>query len=64
MTPSERERYIEFRENGWPLCPSCGEDELYSLADPATIETICGCYRCGPWPIVNPFPTARERTVR
>lgn len=38
----------EKRADGWPLCPQCGEDELYSMSVPATIETICGCYRCGP----------------
>jgi hypothetical protein len=21
----------EYREDGWPLCPRCGEDELYTL---------------------------------
>lgn len=36
------------RADGWPLCPACGADELYSLADPATIGTIGGCYAC-PW---------------
>ena len=38
--------YREFRDDGWPLCPQCGEDELWSPASPATIETISGCYRC------------------
>lgn len=36
------------RADGWPLCPCCGDDELYSLAVPATVETISACYRCGP----------------
>lgn len=41
-------RYEERRADGWPLCPECGEDELYSLAMPkATEATIEGCYRCG-----------------
>jgi hypothetical protein len=22
--------YTEFRKDGWPFCPRCGEDELYS----------------------------------
>lgn len=39
----------EYRADGWPYCPICGEDELYSLRTPATKETICGCYRCGSW---------------
>ncbi len=38
--------YIEHRADGWPLCPQCEHDELYSLADPPTIETIEGCYAC------------------
>lgn len=41
-------RIKERRPDGWPLCPICEEDELYSLDAPATPETICGCYRCGP----------------
>lgn len=43
--------YRRWRPDGWPYCPRCDEDELYSLATPATVETICGCYRCGPWPM-------------
>jgi hypothetical protein len=39
--------YSRLRNDGWPYCPYCGEDELYSLAIPATIETIASCYRCG-----------------
>jgi hypothetical protein len=23
--------FTEFRSDGWPLCPACGEDELYSF---------------------------------
>lgn len=22
--------YTEYRQDGWPLCPQCGEDELFS----------------------------------
>lgn len=49
--------FTEFRADGWPLCPQCGEDELYSLLNwngqgdrPAMIEWIQAglrCYRCG-----------------
>lgn len=36
------------RSDGWPLCPGCGEDELFSLAFPLPLPTdIVGCYRCG-----------------
>jgi hypothetical protein len=38
--------YREFRADGWPLCPRCGEDELWSNAIQPTIETIVGCYFC------------------
>jgi hypothetical protein len=50
--------YKEFRKDGWPLCPQCGEDELYSHAmiaffgtgePPSVGECIAGgmrCYRC------------------
>lgn len=40
---------IEVRSDGWPLCPTCGEDELadilntYARADAAELF----CYRCG-----------------
>ena len=44
-----RHRYdvAELRTDGWPLCPWCGDDELYNQVVPATPEKICGCYRCG-----------------
>jgi hypothetical protein len=38
--------YVAYRADGWPLCPGCGEDELYSLAEHASVETIVACYRC------------------
>ncbi len=25
-----RDQYKEFREDGWPLCPNCGKDELFN----------------------------------
>jgi hypothetical protein len=43
---------LKRRPDGWPLCPSCGDDELYSLALPPTPETIRACYRCGPVALV------------
>ena len=44
----------EFRADGWPLCPVCGEDEVYSLIwndgpRPSMDEFMAGalaCYRC------------------
>lgn len=50
----------KFRADRWPLCPSCGDDELYSLTVPATPDTICGCYRCGPCEVVHPLPACAE----
>lgn len=48
-----KEYYKEFRPDGWPLCPRCGEDELYSLflcADidkkPTQEELIADGLRC------------------
>ncbi len=35
------------REDGWPLCPFCNDDELYSQAIPASAKALAGCYRCG-----------------
>jgi len=50
-----RPRY-ETRRDGWPLCPVCGEDELYSLffwdgegerpSMQAWIDHGLRCYRC------------------
>ena len=52
----------EFRADGWPLCPHCGEDELWShLQWPSTdwpdldkrppmeayLAAGLSCYRCG-----------------
>lgn len=52
-------RFKEFRPDGWPYCPHCGEEELYSNlmlwwdgTEPRpTMEQILsgrfGCYACG-----------------
>lgn len=40
-------QFERFRPDGWPYCPRCDEDELYSLAEPPTVATICGCYSLG-----------------
>lgn len=49
--------FVEFRSDGWPLCPICGEDELHSRLHwngqgdqpilQAYIDAGMGCYRCG-----------------
>jgi len=41
MTPDE------FRWDGWPICPICGEDELADLVnEQASIKAALFCYRC------------------
>lgn len=45
----------EYRADGWPLCPCCGEDELWSpliwLDERPSIEDFIAaglrCYLCG-----------------
>lgn len=34
------------RLDGWPLCPLCGEDEVYCLQNPACICADMRCYGC------------------
>lgn len=51
MTPTE------WRDDGWPLCPSCGQDELAVLAVPPPpnyaeplswyLQREMHCYWCG-----------------
>ena len=41
----------DYRKDGWPLCPQCGEDELMSLAAIATMTKArptdpMRCYVC------------------
>jgi hypothetical protein len=36
----------EYRADGWPLCPRCGEDELWSAAVPADAGGDLQCYEC------------------
>ena len=49
--------YKEFREDGWPYCPQCEEDELYSYLmlgwtkdEPPSVQDCIDagmqCYRC------------------
>jgi predicted RNA-binding Zn-ribbon protein involved in translation (DUF1610 family) len=35
------------RADNWPLCPGCGEDELYDLSTPPLATNTLRCYRCG-----------------
>lgn len=34
-------------DGSWMSCPWCGEDELYSLAQPPSLAYLDGCYGCG-----------------
>jgi hypothetical protein len=60
-TCEELGMYTQFREDGWPLCPSCGADDLWfevtgdddSLT--ARIAAITGCQTCNWGLIGNPF---------
>jgi len=36
----------EYRKDGWPFCPRCGEDELWSAKIPAQPTDALSCYRC------------------
>lgn len=48
--------FKEYRDDGWPYCPRCGEDELWSTFTPGppdytgTLEQYLAeelrCYRC------------------
>jgi len=56
MEATEVNEIKEYRADGWPLCPQCEEDELYSLLQwdgikerPPLAEWIAAglrCYRC------------------
>jgi predicted RNA-binding Zn-ribbon protein involved in translation (DUF1610 family) len=47
MTGPPERIYTRHRADGWPLCPQCGDDELWSSENEATIETIVSCLGCG-----------------
>lgn len=37
---------FEYRRDGWPLCPQCGEDELASATIPARVTDPLACLVC------------------
>ena len=47
ITPATEPAYVRFKDDGWPLCPGCGADELWSSGVPATVDTIVSCLGCG-----------------
>lgn len=47
MTGPPERIYTRHRADGWPLCPQCGDDELWSSENEAMIETIVSCLGCG-----------------
>jgi hypothetical protein len=62
--------FTEYRPDGWPPCPDCGEDELYSHLEwmgrtekPSMAEYIAAgmtCYHCS-WSNWRPNVTAQVR---
>lgn len=50
-------RFKEYRKDGWPLCPKCGEDELVSALcilatsvpdrKPTIAECLSNGFHCG-----------------
>jgi hypothetical protein len=53
---------MDYRADGWPLCPRCGEDELWSAEIPARPYGMLRCYRCQHTVIV-PTPTIPEGSL-
>jgi hypothetical protein len=49
--------YNARRPDGWPLCPQCGTDNLWSPGVPATEASIVHCEACGWRPPVDAIPT-------
>jgi len=47
IVKAHRYDVAELRDDGWPLCPVCEQDELASFARPASVNAIEGCYACG-----------------
>lgn len=37
----------EYRSDGWPLCPKCGEDELMSREKTPRVTDWLKCLACG-----------------
>jgi hypothetical protein len=51
---TEDRSVVRRREDGWPICPWCGEDELAAikkLAEPSP-DAVDICYVCGPVEVV------------
>ena len=46
---------VRFRSDGWPLCPSCGADELMSAEIPPKRTDVLQCLACM-WRGVVPRP--------
>lgn len=54
----------EWRPDGWPLCPICGDDELMSSDLPAKAATVDRCLACGPLELENPNGPAPATCTR
>jgi hypothetical protein len=46
VTAATKPAYVKYTEDGWPRCPGCGADALWSAEARADIELIVGCLRC------------------
>jgi hypothetical protein len=44
--PALAQQPPQYRDDGWPLCPCCGEDELWSAQRPVRPTDELQCYRC------------------
>jgi C4-type Zn-finger protein len=56
---------LEHRADGWPLCPACGENEVWS-ATPASVPPFAtvlpaglGCYACN-WRSTEPATRGQD----
>lgn len=52
-----------YRRDGWPLCPQCGHDELWSARLPARPSDPLTCYLCD-WRGTVPVPLRPLRSPR
>lgn len=46
VTPATEPAYVKHSEDGWPRCPGCGADALWSAEARADTALIVGCLHC------------------
>lgn len=54
----------KYRADGWPLCPECEEDELWSTFIPADTTKFLKCCRCNWNGIIPPDRMLKEIYAR